>query len=129
LAERRGCQPAMSSGTVALLPNTVAVARGINPVTLALLYHVEGLQLPAEGRVPASTLPGVYRARTIEIEHVVECSVFSIVLAVRITRQRVAVPPQELSVMLLQVMLVACAGYATKMKLLCQDVAYVLPIL
>src|SRR5438105_9357689 len=119
----------MSSGTVALLSRIVAVTRGINPVTLASLYRVEGLQLPAEGRVPASTLPGVYRARTTQIEHVVKYSVFSAGLAVRITRQRVIVPPQEPSVMLLQVMLVACAGYATKMKLLCHGVAYVPPIL
>ena len=99
------------------MSSIVAVARGINPVTLASLYHVEGLQLPTEGRVPASTLPGVYRAKTTEIGHVVKYSVFSAGLAVRITRQRVIVPPQEPSVML-----VACAGYATKMNLLCQDI-------
>ena len=114
---------------VASLSRIVAVTRGINPVALASLYHVEELQLPAEGRVPASTLPGVYRARATEIEPVVEYSVFLAGLAVRITRLRVIVPPQEPLVMLLQVMLVVCAGYATKMKLLCQDVAYVPPIL
>src|SRR5947209_6755076 len=130
-AERRGRQPAMSSGTAASSSSTLVAARGTGRATPASLHHPLWSQQLAKGRVPASTLPEACLSIATGTEHVEAYNFSSAVLGVHTVRQgaNLAVLPQGPSARLLPVMPVACVAYGTKMKLLCQDVAYVPPIL